>query len=514
MRYGRTLALLATALLWLAVGPWVLLAALAALAIGRVRAWLRPTRRVSLSVVAGLAAVTGLVVLVPDGWLPIPPGAGALVTPAYVGRPAPAQPLHLDAPRPPTLTPADPGARPGPLGESPRVESAWFGSEECASLAVGQGERLVALCDERRGPSLRVIDPDSLRPLATKRLPARGEGASTTCGRAAFYLDDRDRAVVATTDRRVLVVDTADAEGDADLTTAASYDLSDRVPADDCPVSVVPDWAGRIWFATEQGRVGTVAPGTGRVRVLELEERVANPLAVDRAGVYVVTTDALYRVHAGAGSPQTDWRASYDRGAESKKGQHSQGSGSTPTLLPGGLVAITDNAEPRMHVLVLRRGSGEPVCEQAVFAAGDGATESGLVAVGAGVVVANNHGYGGPLSTVLGRVTEPGLARVDVIGSTCSLAWTSAAVVPSATPVLSRATGLLYAVTKKRSWWGAAAWYLSGLDVRSGRTVFSVRTGLGSQFNSHEATPTLGRDGSAYVATLAGLLRVHDRAPG
>lgn len=511
MRFRRTLALLGVLLLWLLLGPWVLVAALAPLAVPRVRAWLRPTRRVSLGIVLALTAVTGLVALVPDGRLPIPPGAGGLVTPAYVGRPALAQPLGHAA-RPSASPGADPTARAGPLGESPTVDTAWFGLEECTSLAVERHGRLVALCTDRSGPLLHVVDPESLHPLVTKELPDDADGAGVLCGRAGSYLDELDRVVVATTDRRVLVVDTADAEEAADLTTVASYDLAAHVPADDCPVALAPDRTGRIWFATERGRVGALDPATGRVAVVALGEEVANPLAVDRDGVYVVTTGALYRFRAG-GRPVVAWRTAYDRGDGTKKGQLSHGSGSAPALLPGGLVAITDNAEPRMRVVVLRRDSGGAVCEQAVFGEDEGATESTLVAVGDGVVVTNNHGYGGPVSTVLGRITEPGVARVDVGGGRCTVAWTTGTVVPSAAPVLSRPTGLLYAVTKRRSWWGAGAWYLSALDVRTGRSVFSVRTGLGSQFNSHRAAPTLGPDGSAYVATLTGMVRVRDRAP-
>ena len=114
-------------------GPWVLLVALAALRRppGPVVAAARPGgSRVAL--VAALAAVVGLVVVVPDGWLPVPPGPGALVTPGYVGRPAfGARPVRvadsrarraqLHARRPRTRSSRR------PLGESPRVDTAWFG---------------------------------------------------------------------------------------------------------------------------------------------------------------------------------------------------------------------------------------------------------------------------------------------------------------------------------------------------------------------------------------------------
>ena len=126
--------------------------------------------------------------------------------------------------------------------------------------------------------------------------------------------------------------------------------------------------------------------------MLALEEAVANPLAVDPDGVYVVTTDALYRLRAGRRRPVVAWRASYDRGSRTKSGQLTQGTGSAPALLPGGLVALTDNAEPRMHVVVRRRSDGAKVCERAVFGADEGATEADLVVVGDGVVVPTTTG--------------------------------------------------------------------------------------------------------------------------
>jgi hypothetical protein len=38
-----------------------------------------------------------------------------------------------------------------------------------------------------------------------------------------------------------------------------------------------------------------------------------------------------------------------------------------------------------------------------------------------------------------------------------------------------------------------------------------VRTGTGTLFNNHYAAVTLGPDGSAYVATLGGMVRIRDR---
>ena len=97
------------------------------------------------------------------------------------------------------------------------------------------------------------------------------------------------------------------------------------------------------------------------------------------------------------------WRTAYERGSERKPGQLTRGSGTTPTILPGGIVAITDNAEPRMNVVFVRTEDGAEVCRAAVFDEGASATENSLVAVGDGVVVENNHGYTAPWRTLVGR---------------------------------------------------------------------------------------------------------------
>ncbi len=128
--------------------------------------------------------MTGAVLVVPDGRLPIPPGPGWLVTPSYVGHAVAPRPTPFEVPQHPYLAA---GARssmhddgwasdsypgPGPLGRDPQVETAWYGIEECATLAFDRHGRLVALCGDVHGPVLHVLGRDMV-PLATHRLPDR-----------------------------------------------------------------------------------------------------------------------------------------------------------------------------------------------------------------------------------------------------------------------------------------------------------------------------------------------------
>lgn len=533
MRFPRTLFLLLVVAAYLAIGPWALALAVALLFVPQVRRTLRPTLKHLLVLVAVLAVAAGAVVLIPDGKLPIPPGGGLLVTPSYVGGPATAQPIDLTLPQHPGLalngtssmhndggaSDAYPG--PGPLGRHPEVDSSWYGIKECATLAFDSRERMIALCGAVSGPVMHIIDPDSMDPVDTLGLPGR---TGTTgkkpwedlCGGAYFYLDDTDTAYVGTTVRTIAVVSTSHASGDPELTLERTIDLTSVVPKSDCVIALMPDWDGDgTWFVSRHGRVGHVGTDSAPT-VLDLGEDISNSVSVDQDGLYVVTDGAFYKLAIGeTGQPTALWRTAYTNSGVDKSGQLSPGSGTTPTVLPSGLVAITDNAEPRMNVQLYDAADGTLVCEVPVFGKGESSTDNSLVAVGdASVVVENNFGNDNPLSAALGRDFPGGFARVDAVpagdGRDCRVAWTNDEIGPSTVPKVSLANGLVYSYTVKPNRWGVAAWYVTAMSARTGRTAFSVRTGTGTMFNNHGAPVTLAPDGSLYVPTLTGMVRVRD----
>jgi pyruvate kinase len=86
-------------------------------------------------------------------------------------------------------------------------------------------------------------------------------------------------------------------------------------------------------------------------------ERIVNGTVADETGgVYIAATRYMYRFDADAdGSPSITWKEPYDAGTHLKAGQVDIGTGTTPTLMGEDYVAISDNAEPRMHVVVWRR---------------------------------------------------------------------------------------------------------------------------------------------------------------
>jgi outer membrane protein assembly factor BamB len=430
---------------------------------------------------------------------------------------------------------------PGPLGPDLSVRSTLFAAE-CASVTFDSRGRIVTVCVSPTGATLRMLDPDSLATLASHELPLRKLGSfsfSNFAGGGYFYLDQLDRAVVTTFTGHLQVYAETSGPLGPGFRRVRDVDLNSATAGADI-LSALPDWSGRIWFVTSSGVVGFVA-ADDTVHAVRLPdgETVANSFAVDESGgVFVVSTHALYRLDAAGDAPTVSWRQPYDRGTRVKPGQVSQGSGTTPTLIGaassrgGGAIAITDNAEPRMNVLVFRRGrsgpGAEPLCRQPVFPAGESADENSLIAVPGGLIAENNNGYAGPLAGVPGRTadTTPGLARVDVDyeHGGCHLAWeNTTARIPTLVSKVSLATGLVYGYTHPAAdelpmtlrlslpladLLAPDAWFLTAFDARTGAQVWSRFVGNGLGYNNNYAPVTLRPDGTAYVGTLGGLVRV------
>jgi hypothetical protein len=407
--------------------------------------------------------------------------------------------------------------RMGPLGHDMSVTST-FHVAECASVTFDAAGRIVTICVGVEGPRLVLMDPVSLETLAVHPLPPRsGSGTGTGIftdfsGGGYFYLDHEDRAVIPTNSRQIWIVSFNGTTFELERT----YDLVAAVPVGDNLVSVLPDWSGNYWFITARGLVGTVQRDSGQISTMQLEGEInANSFAVDDSGgVYIVSDHALYRFDAGEqGEPQVTWRADYDRGTRLKPGQASQGSGTTPTVIGERYVAITDNADPQMNVLVyLRNGgsAGSLVCKEPVFASEAGNTDQSLIAVGNSIITENNYGYSGPTSTIEGATTTPGLTRIDFTPAGCRTVWESDEIAPSVVPKVSLTNGLIYTYTKPPNDDGVDAWYLTAIDFRTGDTVFKKLAGTGLGYNNNYAPVTLGPDGAAYVGVLGGLVRLSD----
>ena len=462
--------------------------------------------------------------------VPIPDDPASPAVPEFQGAPAQAKSIRAKLPpRHPFMAPngrsnihndayqTDTYRRRGPLGRSMSVTSTLL-VHECASVTFDTRERIVTICVGVEAPFLAVMRPRTLEIIDQMELPPRqpspGGAFTDFSGGGYFYLDNRDRAVFPTTDRHVWFVAVG---ADGTLTKTRDFDLTAAVPQGDSIISVLPDWRGRLWFASKKGRVGVIQRRSGRVRVLNTREPIGNSFAVDETGgVFIVTDGAMYRFDAGRrGRPRVTWRRRYKNIGDIKLGQTQAGSGTTPTLIGRRWVAITDNANP-MNVLVMKRGrrvrGRRLVCRISTFRRGASSTDQSLIGINRSIIVENNFGYDGPFSTQGGGTTEPGIERIQIRrrGRGCFRVWRSQERAPSVVPKLSLGAGLVYTYTKPARADAANPWYFTAIDFRTGRTVFRRHAGSGLGYNNNFAPVSIGPDGTAYVGTLGGLVALRD----
>ena len=465
---------------------------------------------------------------------PIPQGPMAGDIKPFDGRPAKPDPFSLPAvPRNPFMAPngisnlhndayqTDAYTWSGPLGRGTQTQSAFYVaptiSRECASITFDSRRRLVAICVGLDRPVLAVIDPATLTPLATYQLPVRRVGGGNPftdfSGGGYFYRGRGDRAIVPTTTRHIFVIDETPGPG---LALRRDFDVSGRLGAGDKIISALPDWDGRIWFASRDGVVGWVNRRSGKVHTRDLGSPIGNSFAVDELrGVYVVTDGALYRLTAGHGRTRVVWRHGYPNDGTVKPGQTQAGSGTTPTIMGGGrYVAITDNADP-VHVMVFKRGVNprgrRVVCRIPVFHKGGSSTDQSLIGAGRALIAENNYGYS-IAATENGGVTARGVERVDVDrdGHGCHKVWTSRARAPSVVPKVSARAGLVYTYTKPPRSDHQDAWYLTALDFDTGSRAWRRLAGEGLGYNNNYAPVTIAPNGTAYVGVLGGLVKFRD----
>ena len=469
---------------------------------------------------------------------PIPQGPMAGDIKPFDGSPAKPDPFRLPpVPRNPFMAPnglsnlhddayqTDTYRWSGPLGRRTRTQSAFYAgaavSRECASVTFDSQGRIVAICVGLDRPMMAIIDPRTLTPLATYQLPPRRPGVGNPftdfSGGGYFYLGRGDRAIAPTTTRHVVVIAETPGPG---LAKRRDYDLSGVLAAGDEIVSALPDWDGRIWFASSKGVVGWINRRSGKVHTRDLGSPIGNSFAVDELGsVYVVTDRALYRLTASHGRVRVVWSHGYPNDGTVKPGQTEAGSGTTPTVMGGGrYVAITDNADP-IDVMVLRRRARPDgrrvVCRVPVFRKGRSSTDQSLIGAGRALIAENNFGYK-VTATENGGVTARGLERIDVDhdGRGCHRVWHSGVRAPSVVPKVSGRAGLVYTYTKPRRKDNQDAWYLTALDFDTGRTVWRRLAGEGLGYNNNYAPVTLAPDGTAYVGVLGGLVKFRDAGGG
>jgi hypothetical protein len=476
----------------------------------------------------------------------IPQGWGWRYAPKFKGYPAIAKQLDVQVPPcNPNLArtassnmhvdtyASDAHIKGGPLGRNPRIQTYAHGrfGGECACVTFDSKGNIVAVCATFKEFSLLLMCPETLEPMARLNLPPRASNKSLnlrkimtdTSGGAYFFLDAKDRAVLVDAKQDLTVVGQRWSGGIPRFEIEEKYALKktlvDNTGAKDVVTSVLPDWQGRYWFVSRDGLVGVLEPDTGGIAILRLEgEEIQNSFAIDENCTYIVSDKALYGIGTEPQSnrPMIFWREEYEVASRNKVGTITRGSGSTPTLLGDRYVAITDNAEPRMHVLVYDRRVGidreRLVGKVAVFEGGKSATENTLIGIGNSLIVENNYGYDLFINMMFGRTGAGGICRIDFSEEEgCKIRWNNTIISQTTVPKLSLETGLVYVYTKDPSVGrGIDAYYLSALDFETGETKFEVLVGTGVSFDNNWAPITIGSDRSAYVGVLRGLVKVFD----
>jgi len=428
----------------------------------------------------------------------------------------------------------------GPMGLSPRILSRTQGFGGYGTIAIDPSGRLVAVYSNGRRFQLELMDQNTLAELASYDLPPRpaywllqGIMPWEYIGAGMyFYLDHLNRAIVPTTENTVQVVQVPTSDGAFQL--VREYDLSRYVvplqwPNRDSVAWVLPDWSGaRYWYATTAGIVGTIDADTGEVHTMWLEgEIIENSFAVGEDGVFILSDCALYRFGSDSGGGITiDWRTTYDRGPGKKPGHITRGSGTSVSLVGGtdGLVVITDNAEPQIHLILVRRCDGQAACSIPLFAEGRSGTDisaacfehadgSGAATGVYSVLAENNWGHHSfPRSR-----PEPGLTRIDVVRHedgtySCEEIWSSPEKSIGVFK-LSLGGGLAYMYWRSESC-SVTSWYLIAIDFATGETVYRKLAGTGLGYNNWAGALFLHPDGgTAYSTTIFGLVMIQDASP-
>jgi hypothetical protein len=472
-------------------------------------------------------------------------GAAPIGDPAPTTLPAVTGGTHVSAPFPRTVAPANPfmalGStgnlhndtwmtdaynRPGPTGNDLQSQSGAQPAALCGSLTFDTKGRIVTVCPSVANPvQARIIDPETLEVRASYDIaPANPGGAAAFqnfTGGGYFFLDRQDRIWSATKAGHLIVLGQQD-DG-TKLVKVDDYDLTSVLAADEGVTSALPDFKGNVWFVSKTvGKVGVLNTKTRKIGLVKLGEEVENSFAVDTNATYIASDKRMYRFSLRKGKPVVDWKVTYRNSGIHKPGQVDAGTGTTPTIMKGGFVAITDNADP-MNVVVYRRatklgkGFKRAVCEVPVFTKGASASENSLIGSGRSLFVENNYGYLDPFGPMTGSTTEPGFARVDVNadGKGCKKVWTNTEVRgTTVVPKLSTSTGLIYTYGRVKSPDGEQPWFWSAIDARSGKTAWTRYAGSGLFFNNNYAGIALSPTGGAYLGVIGGVVRLRDGLPG
>ena len=274
--------------------------------------------------------------------------------------------------------------------------------------------------------------------------------------------------------------------------------------ASERPFAVGAGFDGRDWVVGTNGTVIAIPrDGGAAARAARCDEPVTEDIATDPTGTYVVTRAALYRLQGRRrrqrrGSSGADRRCAVGLG-------HAAGDRRRRATSPSP-TGSTRRGSSSCARRAARPGASPAPCRSS--GPGQGGSPSHLVVAGRSIVATNTHGYDNLAPTEVGRTTIGGIARVVVGRVAAAPPGPARSISPSAQPVVSRATGLLYTLAKPAGF--PDAWNLAAVDWRTGELRFQALAGEGLGHNSEGGALVLAPDGTAFAGTFGGVVRFRD----
>ncbi|MDA7993646.1 MAG: fibronectin type III domain-containing protein, partial [Pirellulales bacterium] len=370
------------------------------------------------------------------------------------------------------------------------------GALVCVGVGTGEGSKdTIDGKNPAKVPVVMLISPVSLEVLDKLPLVKPQNAEGDLAGGIYNFIDYQNRLVLVDANGQMCwygniydpISDTGILVQEGQVDLAAKAGLADGEL--NLVVGLVPDYEGRIWFATEGNidekspkrtdkhvvtpMVGYYDPRNGVVSVTGvppipnyIPAMIANSISSSPAGVAVATSQALYLFRAeDDGSITTVWQNQYQNSNYRKPGQLSPGTGSTPVFFGPSTgyeyLVITDNATtggnnemPAENILVYRVSDGSLVSEEPFLnpEAYNAGTENAPIAFGNRIIIPSTYGYWYPppsetttsvpkYATFVGGIQN---MTIDS-GGAQTLAWTST-VPSSALPRLSLADNNIYTV--------------------------------------------------------------------
>lgn len=443
----------------------------------------------------------------------------------------------------------------GPLGTEINVSSALEGLHILLWTKSGQmvaGYTEIGLNGLKWG--LAAVENETLAVQATWFPEVDGQTLNVAYMELVF---ESDQIVVTSKEGQIYVVQLSYSEGSPNLDLARIFNLDTVLAPGELLINAMYDSNRNLWFTsgglrsqTDNGHgdpaqnsttIGYIEP-TGPFHILHIaNEMVENGITVTGTTVYVITgpsgsndhqnaTGTLYSLTSGPGTSITKlWSIPYEAGDTKKPGAFARGSGATPALLGDQYVAITDNANDRVNLVVYRQtaqnSSSQTICKVPLFESGLSNVDIAPLTHGDGkdygVMLCNN--FNAPTlyyvdSSLDGEFNNlstmaPGVVRVNVAtdGSSCEIAWENDLRVQSV-PILSTQNGLVYGYTQSvaSSLKGIYVWYAVAFNWKTGKEVWRARAGAGGTYNDDYQPGALGPDGSFYQSVIGGLVRFKD----